>query len=73
MILVDEHTAVMGAEDFRSLLEYSCSLPTGTAIGKRWKRGQPYDKPTEWFMGEYAPDPDPKFVRILWRRIEVVQ
>lgn len=48
--------------EFAALPEYSCSLPTGTTIGKRWKRldgshdhrfkaagGQP-----RWMVGEYT-------------------
>ena len=27
---------------FEALLEYSSSLPTGTTIGKRWRRREPY-------------------------------
>lgn len=36
--IVDENTAVMDKEYFEALGEYSASLPTGTYIGKRWKR-----------------------------------
>lgn len=38
--IVDEKTAVMDKEYFEALGEYSASLPTGTYIGKRWKRNQ---------------------------------
>lgn len=42
-------------EQFAELLEYSASLPTGTSIGKRWKRRVPArGEPCEWFMGEYV-------------------
>lgn len=40
MILTDEHTALMDQESFDDLLEYSCTIPTQTTIGKRWKHGQ---------------------------------
>jgi hypothetical protein len=36
--IVDDETAVMDKEYFEALGEYSCSLPTGTYVGKRWKR-----------------------------------
>jgi hypothetical protein len=36
----DDKTAVMDQEYFDQLGEYSCSLPSGTFIGKRWKRNQ---------------------------------
>lgn len=63
--------------EFDALLEYSCTLPTGTTVGKRWKRRVPYqygpgDK-LEWFLGEYVEDPDPTKVGILWKRIQVVE
>jgi len=73
--LVTADEAVMTLDYFDDLLEYSTSLPTGTYIGKRWKRfvgpnvnwgGQQ----ARWVMGEYADDPsDPDRVLIIWRRI----
>lgn len=36
--IVDEASAIMDAEYFKALGEYSTSLPTGTYIGKRWKK-----------------------------------
>jgi hypothetical protein len=38
--IVDDKTALMDQEYFKELGEYSTSLPTGTYIGKRWKRNQ---------------------------------
>lgn len=69
-----------------ALPEYSCSLPTGTSKGKRWKRSDEYELrdrgqsgPLCWWMGEYGDSfPDPRGerfghrVRITWRRILVV-
>lgn len=58
--------------EFEALPEYSCSIPTGVIIGKRWKRGEPFATPTRWYVGEYAPHPtDPKRANIIWRRIAV--
>jgi hypothetical protein len=37
---VDDKTAVMDQEYFKELGEYSASLPSGTYIGKRWKRNK---------------------------------
>jgi hypothetical protein len=37
---VDDKTALMDQEYFKELGEYSASLPSGTYIGKRWKRNQ---------------------------------
>lgn len=63
-------------EEFDALPEYSCTVPTGTAIGKKWKRHTPYRRPDScirpthncghWFMGEYVRDPDPEMVGIHW-------
>lgn len=58
--------------EFRDLMDYSYSLPTGTTIGKRWKIGKPYNKPTQWYMGEYVKCDEPGHVGILWRRIVAV-
>ncbi len=37
-ILVDDTHAVMDAETFSALAEYSGSLPSGVYFGKMWKR-----------------------------------
>ncbi len=88
MILVDEKTAVMDRGDFTALLEYSLSLPTGTAAGKRWKCHLWEWAPAgvddrrlqrvarrwldAWLMGEYL-EPDPDgMVPIHWRELVVV-
>lgn len=58
---------------FDVLLEYSASLPTGTQIGKRWKRCCPdRGEPHSWWMGEYVPDSDPTMVGITWRKIIIL-
>lgn len=47
-------------EDLAALLEYSCSLPTGTTIGKRWRRSTHWPKyleTTEWRIGSYVDCP----------------
>jgi hypothetical protein len=64
--------------EFRNLSEYSCSIPTGTTPGKRWKRldgshdqefiargGKP-----KWQIGEFDPNcpPDAKHIKIFWYR-----
>jgi hypothetical protein len=53
--------------EFNDLLEYSHTLPTGTTIGKTWKR----KNGTDWYMGEYVPDDDPKMIGIVWTKIVV--
>lgn len=70
----------MFEEDFDALLEYSCSLPTGTTIGTRWKRDQNAYRPirklffgwfkrkyrANWFVGEYAKSKMEGKVDIHW-------
>lgn len=69
------------------LPEYSLTLPTGTTIGKRWKRDNNAFKrpvrveilgllfvlpwPPEWWIGEYVEHADPKRVGIKWTKVEL--
>jgi hypothetical protein len=59
-MLVDETHAVMTQREFDGLLEYSCSVPTGQSIGKRWKVdrwfGSKLKNGPRWWMGEYSRD-----------------
>jgi len=67
---------VISRADLFKLLEYSCSLPAGTIIGKRWRRDihayPPPEAPPvaaelhEWQIGEYVEGPDPEYVGIVW-------
>jgi hypothetical protein len=57
---------------FGLLLDYSCSLPTGQADGKVWKRRVKYtDGSAGWQMGEYVDVGDPKRYAIRWRHMLV--
>lgn len=59
-----EREEVISLQALLALPEYSCSIPTGTTIGKRWRRatiwGRRADKPldrypeTEWWIGTYV-------------------
>ena len=81
-------TIRLSPSDLAALREYSRTLPTGTTIGKRWKRNAndglrfPIDAwglrfvfpaPPRWMMGEYAESTLPGMVDILWYRVEVVE
>lgn len=55
---------------FDSLPEYSGSLPTGTIVGKTWKRKM---RNGSWWIGEYVSHSDPKLIGISWRKIEIVK
>lgn len=57
-----------------ALPEYSCTIPTGTTVGKRWRinnnayRADRVGVPAEWMLGEYYDLGDPKAVgvRFSW-------
>lgn len=53
-----------------SMPEYSMSLPTGTTIGKVWRRRQ-HGAPSEWIVGMYVPHRNPKTVGIIWFDVEL--
>jgi hypothetical protein len=56
--------------ELRALPEYSCSLPTGTRVGKRWVRNNNFGRPSvkleilgiefvvpwppDWWQGQYV-------------------
>lgn len=74
--------ALIPREMFDRLPEYSCSLPTGTRIGKCWKRRVPYgatDDEAGWLLGCYERKlpPDSRHRRgsvlIRWRAVTVVE
>jgi hypothetical protein len=70
---LERPTVKMSVAEFDALLEYSTTLPTGTTIGKKWKRHILSGlNRGEWWLGEYVPDPsgDPGRVGILWKKIE---
>lgn len=61
---------------FDKLPEYSCTIPTGTTIGKVWRRKKDYyDESKGWLIGEYVTDPqgDPKMVGIQWREPLIIE
>ncbi len=65
--------------EFKGLLEYSTTLPTGTTPGKAWKRREPWwEKPAraQWWRGVYGkPYPEGHEhhgrIPIGWRRIRI--
>lgn len=80
-LLVDDLTALATPDQFRRLMEYSGTIPTGMYSGKRWKRGEPYVNPTKWLLGEYYDIPDgerddegePIEIGIRWRELLVIE
>jgi len=61
---------LISRKEFDALPEYSCSIPTGTTVGKKWKRRVPYsDKPDSWYLGEYVESLKPGQIGIEWARL----
>jgi hypothetical protein len=68
-------TVVLTRQEFDKMPNYSHSLPSGTYLGKTWRR----ETDDGWYMGEYVPDPNakigrdgqPETVGIRWRKIEM--
>ena len=65
--------AHMTQEEFNNLLDYSCSLPTGVIIGKKWKRRKHYgDESKGWLLGEYLKhDTEENKISIRWSEITI--
>ena len=67
-------TTRMTQEEFDALSDYSRSLPTGTTIGKRWKRRRyRHSVLVAWEMGEYVPSDREGMVGVQWTNIEIVE
>jgi hypothetical protein len=72
---LDEKTATIPLEHLEDLDDYSCTVPSGTVIGKVWRRHEPYSRSTgngAWWLGEYAKCADPEMVTIIWRELFIV-
>ena len=76
-------TIVLTKEQFDKLPEYSCSIPTGTTIGKKWKKNRYAFDPSardprtgniieEWYLHEYTKHSDPKMVGISTKMIVAI-
>src|SRR3954464_7480956 len=70
-------TVALSEAEFKALPNYSCSLPTGTIIGKRWRRREPYENGPPgtvhtWFMGEYVESDREGYVSVRWYRIQIL-
>jgi len=73
-------TIVLTEKQFKDLPEYSCSIPTGTTIGKQWKHNRFAFDPSardprtgntieEWYLHEYIEHKDPGKVGISTKSI----
>lgn len=69
-MILEEDGAYMDKREFDGLLEYSTTMPTGTTIGKVWKREMPRGaKMPDWWLGEYYDIHSEISVGIRWRKI----
>lgn len=66
---VEKDGAYMSTAEFERLPEYSCTIPTGVTIGKRWRRREPYmlDAPVigRWYLCEYVETKDKNLAGIV--------
>lgn len=78
-LVVDDKTALATPDQFRRLMEYSTSMPTGKYDGKRWKRAIYKDRNYTvggWQLGEYYETPEltvQGLIGIRWRDLQVVE
>lgn len=77
-VMKDEGSLSVGLtpDEFDAMPEYSCSLPSGTIPGKRWRCNRtayalPRGQKPDWWMGTYIDIEDPSRMGIQWRRIMV--
>lgn len=73
-IILDDKYALMTQEDFKKLLEYSCSTPTGVYDGKMWKGDASFGtkKASRWFLMWFGPSKDPNMCQTNSREIILV-
>lgn len=57
-LLMDDEVAIVPEADFKSLSEYSTSIPTGVCDGKVWKRNLSFAGGKGWTLLFYEQDPD---------------
>jgi hypothetical protein len=62
-------TIGLSRKEFDALPEYSFSNPTGTIIGKRWKRRSE----DRWFFCEYTRSNDPEYVLVKIKAIIILE
>lgn len=71
------NTQLITRREFDDLKNYSCSIPTLTTVGKRWKRAKEYsrqtDNPRDWILCEYVEldPPNPDRVGIRYSQIAI--
>lgn len=66
----DQPIVLIAREELMRLPDYSMSLPTGTTIGKRWRRD---NGKGGWAIGEYVPSAIPDHVDIKWSQVQLLE
>jgi len=68
-ILIDDHHAIMSADDWKLLKRYDASLPTGAYAGKMWASVDRWNdtKYLWWYV-----DSKPGYVRSVMREVIIV-
>jgi hypothetical protein len=79
--LMDLQTLKLSLAELSQLPEYSCTLPTGTILGKRWRRNvtpghngsasREVDPDATWIVGEYVESTERGYVAIKWYRVAI--
>jgi hypothetical protein len=72
-----ERFTVLTLAEWHELGEYSCSLPSGTIVGKRWKRNldayaSKVTPPRGWLVGEYYDVGSTTEIGIRWTKPIIV-
>lgn len=63
--LISYKYVLMTNKEFKELLEYSTSIPSGTYIGKMWKM----NRGDKWYLAWFSECEDPKFLNNNYREI----
>lgn len=67
----DLPTIELYPDQLEALLDYSMTLPTGTTVGKMWRRDCNVFRKhlgPDWIVGRYVPSSDPGYIGIEWLR-----
>lgn len=74
MTIRTTRTIHLSKAELDALPEYSMSVPTGTTIGKRWKRDnnvyRQHGSEPDWWMGEYFDVQSATEVGIRWYHVQ---
>jgi hypothetical protein len=72
-IEVGDARAIVSLNTFEALGDYSCTVPSGTVVGKVWKRHVPLGRRGQWWFGQFSRSEYPEMVNIIWRELHIRQ